>query len=105
MARSNPIVGGQFLQNFFVEDDLFVFSSQLPESWFQPFSDGPKMTGHAWHSVRVLSFALLTHFDAGHRSGLKKEILDHFRDEAAFFSFGRFSDDGREIEFALCQSL
>src|SRR4051812_42964548 len=77
MAWCDPIVGGQFLEDFFVEDDLFVFSSQLPESWFQPFSDGPKMTGHAGHSVRVLSFALFAHFHAGHGGSLKKEILDH----------------------------
>src|ERR1035441_1355306 len=83
MAWRNPIVGGQFLEDFFVEDDLFVFSSQLSESWFQPLSDGPKMTRHAGHSVCVLSFTLLTHFNASHRSRLKKEILDHFRDETA----------------------
>jgi hypothetical protein len=58
------------------------------------------MTGNAGHSVRVLSFALLTHFNASHRSGLKKEILDDFRDEAALFGFGRFADDGGKIELA-----
>src|ERR1700689_3777350 len=105
MARSNPIVGGQFLEDFFVEDNLFVFSPQLPESWFQPFPDGPKMTGNAGHSVCVLSFALLTHFNASHRSRLKKEILDHFRDEAALFGFGGFADDGGKIELAFRQSL
>src|ERR1700691_1716510 len=105
MARRNPVVSGQFLKDFLVEDNLFVFPAQLSEPGLQALSDGPKMTGYARHSVRVLSFALFTHFNAGHRSRLKKEILDHFRDEAAFFCFGRFSDDGREIELALRQSL
>src|SRR5208282_4524235 len=105
MAWRDPVVGGKLLEYFLVKDDLFIFSSQFPKSRFQPLSNGPKMTGHPGHSVRVLPFALFTHFNACHRSRLEKEIFDYFWDEAALFGFGGFADDGGKIELALRQSL
>src|SRR5580704_9177641 len=105
MARRNPVVGGQFLEDFLVKNNLFVFPPQLSESRFQPLSDGPKVAGYAEDLVGVLPLALLAYFNAGHGGSLKKEILNDFRDEAALLGFGGLADNGREIELAFGESL
>src|ERR1017187_2389381 len=105
MARRNPVVGRQSLKDLLVKDDLFVFPAQLSESRLQPLSDGPEVAGHAEHLVGVLPLALLAHFNTCHGGGLKKEVLNDFRDEAALLGFGGLADNGGEIKLAFRKSL
>ena len=105
MAGRNPVVGGQSLEDFLVKNNLFVLSAQLSESRLQSLSDGPEMAGHAENPVGVLALTLLAYFNAGHRGSLKKEVLNHLRDEAALLGFGGLADNGGEIKLAFRQSL
>src|SRR6266403_3312306 len=105
MARRNPVVSRQFLEDFLVKDNLFVFPAYFSESRLQTLPDGPEVARHAGHFVGVLSLPLLAHFNASHGRSLEKEVLNHFWDDATFLGLGGLADDGREIELALRESL
>src|SRR5262249_43905949 len=53
--------------------------------------------------IGVLASALLTDFNAGNRRGLEKEVLNHFRHQAAFLGLGRLAYNRGEVKLAFRQ--
>src|SRR5271165_7126851 len=105
MAGSDPFQRRVAFQVFLVEDDGWIFATQLAEAWLKTFADGPEGTGQLTQLVNMAVLADFSGIHSNNRRGLSEEIFDHFGHESALLRFGGFADYSRKIQFAFRKSL